>query len=111
MAGATPQPGAGPRVRNPLVVALDRPDLEGAEDLARRLEGAAGMLKVGLELFCANGPAAALRIRPHGPVFLDLKLHDIPTTVGRAARAPTRLEQTSVARCVRWAAVGGASDR
>src|SRR5205823_4291717 len=86
VAGATPQPGAGPRVRNPLVVALDRPDLEGAEDLARRLEGAAGMLKVGLELFCANGPAAALRIRPHGPVFLDLKLHDIPTTVGRAAR-------------------------
>ncbi len=77
--------------RNPLIVALDRPDLEGAEDLARRLAGAVGMLKVGLELFCANGPAAAERIRAYAPVFLDLKLHDIPNTVGRAAREAGRL--------------------
>jgi orotidine-5'-phosphate decarboxylase len=77
--------------RNPLIVALDRPDLDGAEELARRLAGAVGMLKVGLELFCANGPEAVRRIRAHAPVFLDLKLHDIPTTVGRAAREAGRL--------------------
>jgi orotidine-5'-phosphate decarboxylase len=81
-----PHRDAGGGAGNPLVVALDRPDLDGAEDLALRLAGAAGMLKVGLELFVANGPAAVERIRRHGPVFLDLKLHDIPTTVGRAAR-------------------------
>jgi orotidine-5'-phosphate decarboxylase len=77
--------------RNPLIVALDRPDLDGAEELARRLAGSVGMLKVGLELFCANGPASVERIRAHAPVFLDLKLHDIPNTVGRAARVAGRL--------------------
>src|SRR5437588_6279988 len=80
-------PRPEPPTRNPLVVALDLSDLDAAEDLARRLEGAAGMLKVGLELFVSNGPAATERIRRHAPVFLDLKLHDIPSTVGRAARA------------------------
>jgi orotidine-5'-phosphate decarboxylase len=80
--------------RNPLIVALDRPDLDGAESLAASLAGSVGMLKVGLELFCANGPAAASRIREHAPVFLDLKLHDIPNTVGRAARQAGRLGPT-----------------
>ncbi|MFN2543923.1 MAG: orotidine-5'-phosphate decarboxylase [Actinomycetota bacterium] len=76
---------------NPLVVALDTSDLDRAEGLATALAGAAGVLKVGLELFTAAGPAAVERVRPHGPVFLDLKLHDIPTTVGRAARNAGRL--------------------
>jgi orotidine-5'-phosphate decarboxylase len=49
------------------------------------------MLKVGLELFTAHGPDSVRRIREHAPVFLDLKLHDIPTTVGRAARQASRL--------------------
>jgi orotidine-5'-phosphate decarboxylase len=80
--------------RNPLIVALDRPDLDGAEQLAEALAGSVGMLKVGLELFCANGPVAAERIRAHAPVFLDLKLHDIPNTVGRAARQAGRLGPT-----------------
>ena len=80
--------------RNPLIVALDRPDLEGAEALAANLAGAVGLLKVGLELFCWNGPAAADRIRVHAPVFLDLKLHDIPNTVGRAAKAAGSLGPT-----------------
>jgi orotidine-5'-phosphate decarboxylase len=79
------------RVGNPLVVALDRSDLDEAEGLAKALAGVAGVLKVGLQLFVANGPAAVGRIRPHGPVFLDLKLHDIPTTVARAAREAARL--------------------
>jgi len=76
---------------NALVVALDRSSLEEAEGLARALGGRAGLLKVGLELFVAEGPEAVKRIREHGPVFLDLKLHDIPNTVGRAAGNAGRL--------------------
>lgn len=74
-----------PRPENPLVVALDLSDLDAAEELAKRLEGQVGMFKVGLELFTAHGPAAVSRVRDHGPVFLDLKLHDIPNTVERAS--------------------------
>jgi orotidine-5'-phosphate decarboxylase len=77
--------------RNPLVVALDRSVLEEAEALAASLASVAGLLKVGLQLFVANGPSAVAAIRRHGPVFLDLKLHDIPTTVVRAAREAGRL--------------------
>jgi orotidine-5'-phosphate decarboxylase len=81
---ASPQP-------NPLVVALDTSDPARAEGLARRLSGAVGMVKVGLELFTAAGPGCVDRLRAHAPVFLDLKLHDIPTTVGGAARNAGRL--------------------
>lgn len=80
-----------PPPENPLVVALDLADLEAAERLAAELADVAGMLKVGLELFTAHGPEAVRRIGVHGPVFLDLKLHDIPTTVERASRACARL--------------------
>jgi orotidine-5'-phosphate decarboxylase len=76
---------------NPLVVALDTADLEGAEDLARRLAGNVRMVKVGLELYTAAGPASADRLRKHAPVFLDLKIHDIPTTAAGAARVAGRL--------------------
>ncbi len=76
---------------NPLIVALDVPDLEQAVNLARNLRGEVGHFKVGLELFGAHGPEAVTRISEYGPVFLDLKLHDIPTTVGRAARQLGRL--------------------
>jgi orotidine-5'-phosphate decarboxylase len=68
-----------------IIVALDVPALDEAEELARRLTGHVGWFKVGLELFGAEGPDAVRRIGQHGPVFLDLKLHDIPTTVQRAA--------------------------
>jgi len=71
---------------NPLIVALDVPDLDQAIGLARRLEGEVGYYKVGLELFGASGPQGVREISRFGPVFLDLKLHDIPTTVERAAR-------------------------
>lgn len=76
---------------NPLVVALDTADLEGAEDLARRLAGNVRMVKVGLELYTAAGPASVERLRRHAPVFLDLKIHDIPSTAGGAARVAGRL--------------------
>jgi orotidine-5'-phosphate decarboxylase len=80
-----------PSPENPLVVALDVSDLGRAESLASAVGPAAGMVKVGLELFTAHGPASVERIRSIAPVFLDLKLHDIPTTVERAARNAARL--------------------
>ncbi|HZP89684.1 MAG TPA: orotidine-5'-phosphate decarboxylase [Actinomycetota bacterium] len=80
-----------PRPANPLVVALDLSDADRAEALARVLAPHVGMLKVGLELLAAHGPAIVERLRPAAPVFLDAKLHDIPTTVERAARNYARL--------------------
>lgn len=76
---------------NPLIVALDVPELDEAVALAQRLQDEVGHYKVGLELFGAHGPEAVKRIGEYGPVFLDLKLFDIPTTVERAARQLGRL--------------------
>ena len=75
-----------------LCVALDAPDLATAESWARAVAPQAGLLKVGLELFSAEGGQAVRRIAQHGKVFLDLKLHDIPNTVAGAVRslAPLR---------------------
>jgi orotidine-5'-phosphate decarboxylase len=72
-------------------VALDVSDLDRAEELAEALAPEAGLLKVGLELFWAHGPQAVGRIARYGPVFADAKLHDIPTTVERAAANVGRL--------------------
>jgi orotidine-5'-phosphate decarboxylase len=80
--------------RNPLIVAADLADDGAAEDLARRLAPVVGMVKVGLELFCAAGPGAVSRVVRHVPVFLDLKLHDIPATARAAARETGRLGAT-----------------
>ena len=80
-----------PRPENPLIVALDVSDLDAAEALARSLEGRVGLLKVGLELFAAHGPAAVLRLLTYAPVFLDVKLHDIPSAVEGAARNCARM--------------------
>ncbi|MEP6972568.1 MAG: orotidine-5'-phosphate decarboxylase [Actinomycetota bacterium] len=80
-----------PRPENPLVVALDVSDLDRAEGLATALSPHVGMLKVGLELFWVAGPEGVRRITPHAPVFVDAKLHDIPTTVERAAANIARL--------------------
>ena len=70
-----------------LVVALDVATGAEALVLARQLQGRVGMLKVGLELFCAEGPGFIRELQQLAPVFLDLKLHDIPTTVRRAMEA------------------------
>ncbi len=72
-----------------IIVALDFADAKGALALARRLDPARCRVKVGLELFCAEGPAVVRDLRGLGlDVFLDLKFHDIPNTVARAcARA------------------------
>lgn len=80
-----------PRPANPIAVALDVSDLDAAERLAAALAPHVGLLKVGLELAWAHGPDAVRRIAGHGPVFVDAKLHDIPTTVERAAANIARL--------------------
>jgi orotidine-5'-phosphate decarboxylase len=70
-----------------LAVALDVDDLVVARRLAERLRPFFSVAKVGLELFTASGPEAIGALRALGyRVFVDLKLHDIPTTVERAAR-------------------------
>ena len=74
-----------PRPANPLVVALDTSDVATAEALARRLGSEVALLKVGLELFTSGGAGAVAAVRDSRPVLLDLKLHDIPNTVERAA--------------------------
>jgi orotidine-5'-phosphate decarboxylase len=72
---------------NPICAALDVGDPGGAERLAAKLAGHVGVFKVGLELFVAHGRASLDAVRRFGlPIFLDLKLHDIPQTVEGAAR-------------------------
>lgn len=81
-------PGPGSRI----AVALDVEDLPAALGLAADLAGHVGWFKVGLELFTREGPRAVSAIAEHGPVFLDLKLHDIPTTVARAVASVAALD-------------------
>lgn len=71
-----------------LIVALDFPSAEPALALADRLKGQVRWFKVGLELYCAEGPGLVRELRRRGfSVFLDLKLHDIPNTVAGAVRS------------------------
>lgn len=73
-------------VRRHLAVALDVDDLGTALVLARRLQPWFAVAKVGLQLYAAAGPEAVVALVEAGfDVFVDLKLHDIPTTVGHAA--------------------------
>src|SRR5688500_2723428 len=74
-------------VRSRLAIALDVDDLVEARRIARDVSPWFGVAKVGLELFSAAGPDAVTQLTELGmSVFLDLKLHDIPTTVGKASR-------------------------
>lgn len=79
-------------VRDRLVVALDVPNGREALALAEHLAGRVGMLKVGLELFCSEGPGLVRDLQTLAPVFLDLKFHDIPTTVRRTLEAVLPLD-------------------
>ncbi|MGN6472702.1 MAG: orotidine-5'-phosphate decarboxylase [Mycobacteriales bacterium] len=74
---------------SPIAVALDTGDLATATRWAQAVGPHVSTLKVGLELFCAEGPGAVEKIRTasDADVFLDLKLHDIPNTVAGAARS------------------------
>ncbi len=76
-----------------IFVAIDTPSLEQARRLAEQVRANAGGVKLGLEFFAANGPAGVASILELGlPVFLDLKLHDIPNTVAKAVSALAPLE-------------------
>ena len=73
---------------NPVFVALDTPSLDRASELARALKPFVGGVKLGLEFYGANGPEGVRAVVATGiPVFLDLKLHDIPNTVSGAMKA------------------------
>jgi orotidine-5'-phosphate decarboxylase len=79
--------------QNPICVAIDTPDLERAAQLAHALVPHAGYAKVGMEFFYAHGTRGYEAVAKSGlPVFLDLKLHDIPNTVASAMKALMRLE-------------------
>ena len=80
-------------MKSPIFVAIDTPDLERAKTIASRVRKHVGGIKLGLEFFSANGrhgikEMAELEL----PIFLDLKLHDIPNTVGKAVQALRSLE-------------------
>ena len=78
---------------SPIYVAIDTPDIDQARKLAKAVKRHAGGLKLGLEFFAANGPDGVSEIAHLGlPVFLDLKLHDIPNTVAKAIQALRPLE-------------------
>lgn len=73
---------------NPVYLALDLPRLDAAKALAEKVRGHVGGIKLGLEFFCAHGHHGVHEIASVGlPIFLDLKLHDIPNTVAGAMQA------------------------
>ena len=79
-------------LQNPICVALDTPELPRALELAKLLHGHVGMLKIGMEFFYAHGSRGYEALGAHGiPIFLDMKLHDIPNTVAQGLRSLLKL--------------------
>ena len=73
---------------SPIFVAIDTPDLDRALAIASAVRDHAGGVKLGLEFFSAQGPEGVRKMAALGlPIFLDLKLHDIPNTVANAVRS------------------------
>ncbi|MCX7285340.1 MAG: orotidine-5'-phosphate decarboxylase [Novosphingobium sp.] len=82
---------------NPIYLALDLPRLDAALALAHKVKGHVGGLKLGLEFFCAHGHHGVHEVAKVGlPIFLDLKLHDIPNTVAGAMQSIHVLEPAIV---------------
>jgi len=80
-------------VSNRIFVALDTPDIDRAKAVAERVRHHVGGIKLGLEFFAANGRSGVREMADLGlPIFLDLKLHDIPNTVAKAVQALRGLE-------------------
>lgn len=74
--------------QSPIFCALDTPSTPDALAQAKTLKGHVAGIKLGLEFFLANGPKAIVEMSGAGlPIFLDLKLHDIPNTVAGAVRS------------------------
>ncbi len=81
-----------PQAHQKIIFALDVATLQEARHFVSLFRGRVGLFKVGLEFFMAYGPEAVLTVREAGgDVFLDLKLHDIPNTVSRAAEEAVKL--------------------
>jgi len=79
-------------MRERLIVALDMPDARTVREIVSRVGDAAGVYKVGLQLFTAEGPELVRELVGSGrKVFLDLKLHDIPNTVSHAVKSAVGL--------------------
>ncbi|XUU60228.1 orotidine-5'-phosphate decarboxylase [Erythrobacter sp. HA6-11] len=83
---------------NPIYLALDIPQIDPAKALVEKLKGHIGGVKLGLEFFCAHGHHGVHEIAHASglPIFLDLKLHDIPNTVAGAMQAIHVLEPAIV---------------
>ena len=82
---------------NPVYLALDLPQLDAAKALAEKVKAHVGGFKLGLEFFCAHGHHGVHEIAHVGlPIFLDLKLHDIPNTVAGAMQSIHVLEPAIV---------------
>ena len=83
---------------NPVFLAVDVPQLDAAKALAQKVKGHVGGLKLGLEFFCAHGSHGVHEVAHASglPIFLDLKLHDIPNTVAGAMQAIHVLEPAIV---------------
>lgn len=85
------------KLENPIFCALDTTDIGRAVALARALKGSVGGAKLGMEFFNAHGPEGYRAVAETGlPIFLDLKLHDIPNTVAGGIRAVLPLKPTIV---------------
>lgn len=78
--------------RDRLIIALDFPDAGQARDCALDLSGEVSLFKIGLQLYTAAGPEIVQTVaKTDANIFLDLKLHDIPNTVGKAVEAAAEL--------------------
>ncbi|WP_265031045.1 orotidine-5'-phosphate decarboxylase [Wolbachia endosymbiont (group B) of Athalia cordata] len=78
---------------NPIICALDTQDLNEAISWANGLRDKVGMVKLGLEFFAAHGPSGVREVaKCNVPIFLDLKLYDIPNTVARTVEAIKALD-------------------
>ena len=79
-------------MKNPICVALDTPDVAKAVALAKAVKSSVGMMKIGMEFFYAHGVAGYEAVAREGvPIFLDLKLHDIPNTVAQGLKSLLKL--------------------
>lgn len=82
---------------NPVFLALDMPQIDAAKAMAEKVKAHVGGFKLGLEFFCAHGHHGVREIAQVGlPIFLDLKLHDIPNTVAGAMQSIHTLEPSIV---------------
>lgn len=83
--------------KNPIFYALDFASIEKSKQMLELLKNHIGGVKIGLEFFIANGMTVVREIAKFDlPIFLDLKLHDIPNTVGKSIREISKIDAISM---------------